>query len=56
VIIDLSDAHMWDTSAVAALDAVETHYASHDVQVEITGLNSRSEQLRDRHTGQTVGH
>ncbi len=40
VIIDMSRAHVWDASAVAALDAVETHYARHGVDVEITGLNS----------------
>ena len=55
VIIDLSDAHVWDTSAVAALDVIEHRYASHDVHVLIEGLNERSEQLRDRHTGRLVG-
>jgi SulP family sulfate permease len=56
VVIDMSDAHVWDTSAVAALDAIETKYAAHDIQVEIIGLNTRSEQLRDRHTGQLSSH
>jgi SulP family sulfate permease len=53
VIVDLSRAHVWDASAVAALDAIETHYARHDVEVEITGLNSRSRELHTTLSGQT---
>ena len=55
VIIDLSRAHIWDTSAVAALDTIETHYAKHDVRVQITGLNQRSERLHRELSGQLVG-
>jgi len=55
VIIDLSRAHIWDTSAVAALDSIETHYAKHGVRVEITGLNQRSERLHSRLSGQLAG-
>lgn len=52
VIVDLSRAHLWDASAVAALDAVQTHYAKHGVHVEITGLNPRSASLRSELSGQ----
>jgi sulfate permease, SulP family len=52
VIIDLSRAHVWDASAVAALDAVSTHYKRHGIEVEITGLNRRSEELHRTLTGQ----
>jgi SulP family sulfate permease len=52
VIIDLSKAHMWDTSAVAALDAITTKYAAHDIDVQVRGLNEHSELLHDTHTGQ----
>jgi SulP family sulfate permease len=55
VIIDLSRAHVWDASAVAALDAIETHYHRHGVTVEITGLNRRSEQLHTTLSGQLAG-
>jgi SulP family sulfate permease len=55
VIVDLSRAHVWDASAVAALDAIETHYARHGVQVEITGLNARSEALHRTLSGQLAG-
>jgi SulP family sulfate permease len=55
VIIDLSGAHVWDASAVAALDAIETHYARHGVAVRFTGLNRHSEALHDSLSGQLAG-
>jgi SulP family sulfate permease len=55
VIIDLSRAHVWDASAVAALDAIETHYARHAVDVEITGLNASSDELHSSLSGQLAG-
>jgi SulP family sulfate permease len=55
VIIDLSRAHVWDASAVAALDAIETHYARHGVEVEITGLDRDSHELHRTLTGQLAG-
>jgi SulP family sulfate permease len=54
VLIDLSRAHLWDASAVSALDAIETHYARHGVTVEITGLNRRSQELHDTLSGQVA--
>jgi SulP family sulfate permease len=54
VIIDLSRAHVWDASAVAALDAINSHYHRHGVTVEITGLNRRSEELHTTLTGQVA--
>jgi SulP family sulfate permease len=56
VVIDMSAAHVWDTSAVAALDAIETQYARHGVEVEIIGMNPRSERMHERHTGQLASH
>ncbi len=52
VIIDMSRAHLWDASAVAALDTIEQHYAKHGITVEITGLNERSEHLHTSLSGQ----
>ncbi|EFE71110.1 integral membrane transporter [Streptomyces viridosporus ATCC 14672] len=56
VVIDLSSAHIWDASSVAALDAVETKYARHGKTVEITGLNALSAQLHDKLTGELSAH
>jgi MFS superfamily sulfate permease-like transporter len=47
VIIDLTDAHIWDASTVASLDAITTKYATRGITVTITGMNHNSEQ---RHT------
>jgi SulP family sulfate permease len=55
VIIDLSGAHVWDASAVAALDAVENRYAKHGAHVEITGFNEPSQQLHRSLSGQLAG-
>ncbi|MEU6117368.1 SulP family inorganic anion transporter [Streptomyces sp. NPDC047117] len=52
VIIDLSAAHVWDASSVAALDAIETKYAQRGKTVEITGLNDPSAHLHGRLSGE----
>ncbi|MET9348435.1 SulP family inorganic anion transporter [Streptomyces termitum] len=48
VVIDLSAARVWDTSAVAALDAVEAAYARHGKTVVFTGLDAAGARLRAR--------
>ncbi len=55
VVIDLSEAHIWDASSVAALDAIETKYASRGKKVTITGLNDPSARMHDRLAGELVG-
>ncbi|MFE7562840.1 SulP family inorganic anion transporter [Kitasatospora sp. NPDC057500] len=52
VLIDLSRAHIWDASSVAALDAIETKYARRGKTVKITGLNAPSADLHDRLSGE----
>ncbi|HWC07738.1 MAG TPA: STAS domain-containing protein, partial [Solirubrobacterales bacterium] len=54
VIIDFSRAHLWDASAIAAVDAIEGHYHRHDIEVSITGLNERSDALHQRLSGQAA--
>ncbi|MFH9754957.1 SulP family inorganic anion transporter [Streptomyces griseus] len=57
VVIDLSSAHVWDASSVAALDAIEAKYAQRGKTVEITGLNDPSAHLHDRLSGElAAGH
>ncbi len=51
VIIDLHDAHVWDTSACAALDAVVAKFASHEIEAELVGLNAHSADLHGRMSG-----
>ncbi|AXK32745.1 SulP family inorganic anion transporter [Streptomyces armeniacus] len=52
VVIDLTDAHIWDASSVAALDAIETKYAKRGKQVTIIGLNKPSAEMHDKLAGQ----
>ncbi|WP_232376950.1 SulP family inorganic anion transporter [Amycolatopsis aidingensis] len=55
VVIDLTDAHIWDASTVAALDAITTKYQARGKSVEIVGLNKRSAVMHDRLTGELAG-
>lgn len=55
VVIDLTAAHIWDASSVAALDAIETKYAQRGKQVEIIGLNSPSAQIHEKLSGELTG-
>ena len=45
VIIDVTHAHLWDDSAVGAIDKIEYNYEQKGVTVEIRGLNKESSQL-----------
>ncbi len=55
VVIDLSGAHVWDASTVAALDAITHKYETRGKNVEIVGLQGDSADRFDRHTGQLDG-
>jgi SulP family sulfate permease len=48
VVIDLSRAHFWDISAVAALDKVVIKFRREGSQVELLGLNEASATIVDR--------
>jgi SulP family sulfate permease len=57
VVIDMSAAHVWDASSVAALDAITTKYASRGKRVDIVGLNSASAEFHENLAGKLkVGH
>ncbi|WP_282791980.1 SulP family inorganic anion transporter [Streptomyces sp. CC224B] len=55
VVVDLSGAHVWDASSVAALDMVEAKYAQRGKTVEIIGLNRPSARIHDRLSGELTG-
>jgi len=46
--IDVSQAHFWDVTAVAALDKVVQRLRKHGSAVEVIGMNRASEVLIDR--------
>ena len=48
VTIDVSRAHFWDVTAVAALDKVVQRLRHHGCEVEVVGLNAASAVLIDR--------
>jgi SulP family sulfate permease len=47
--IDLTAAHLWDVTAVGALEDVVTKMRRHGMSVELIGLNQASATLVDRH-------
>jgi high affinity sulfate transporter 1 len=46
--LDLSNAHIWDDSAVGAIDKVVIKYHQNGVKVNLKGLNSESNKLIDK--------
>jgi len=52
VVVDLSNAQIWDASTVAALDSIQTKFADHGISATFVGLDARSTTLRERLTGQ----
>ncbi|SFP77517.1 SulP family inorganic anion transporter [Sphingomonas rubra] len=47
--IDLTEAHLWDITAVGALEEVVSTLRRHGIAVEVVGLNRASAVLVDRH-------
>jgi SulP family sulfate permease len=48
IVIDLTKAHLWDISAIAALDRVVLKARRHGRIVELIGLNAASASLVER--------
>lgn len=48
VIIDVSRAHIWDISSVAALDIIVVKFRREGTDVEIVGINEASETIVDK--------
>ncbi|WP_182112324.1 SulP family inorganic anion transporter [Actinotalea sp. JY-7876] len=51
VVIDLTDAHVWDASTVATLDAITHRYRRKGKDVRIVGLNPESAARHERLAG-----
>ena len=55
--IDLSNARVWDSSSVVALDAVVAKFAERGIEATIVGLNRHAESLHRRTSGKVgAGH
>lgn len=46
--IDLTEAHLWDDSAVGAIDKIVIKYHQNGIKVNLIGLNKESNKLIDR--------
>ena len=46
--IDLTHAHLWDQSAIAAIDKVVLNFRRQGVDVDLVGLNEASATLIDK--------
>ena len=55
VVIDMSQAHIWDASTVATLDAITTKYAAKGKNVTIIGMNDSSAERHARLSGRLAG-
>lgn len=57
IVIDMSNAHLWDASTIASLDAVVYKYERRGKIVDVLGLNKYSTELRKRLDGRlSEGH
>jgi SulP family sulfate permease len=55
--IDLSDARVWDTSAVVALDTVVAKFDERGIDAHLVGLNRHAARLHEQTTGSVrIGH
>ena len=56
--IDLSESHLWDDSAIGALDNVEAKFEQNGIEVNFIGLNGESSRLLNRLGGvsRSSGH
>lgn len=48
VVIDVSQAHIWDISSIAALDMAVLKFRRDGSEVEIVGMNKASKTIVDR--------
>jgi SulP family sulfate permease len=48
VVIDLTDAHIWDSTAISVLDDIVAKFAARGVRTQLIGLNSHSAALHTR--------
>ena len=57
VVVDLSEAHIWDASAVAALESISARYESRGKKMSLVGLNAASADLHESLSGHlTTSH
>jgi SulP family sulfate permease len=48
VVLDISNAQLWDDSAVGAIDKIESKFEQRNIAVELIGMNKESNDLMNR--------
>lgn len=56
VVIDLSQSHLWDDSAVGAIDKIKYKFEQNNIDVKFIGLNKDSTNLMNKIGGMSSGH
>ncbi|OFP36280.1 MULTISPECIES: SulP family inorganic anion transporter [unclassified Corynebacterium] len=51
VVVDLTEATLWDASTIAALDSIEQRYAQYDKRVRFVGMSEQASAFHGRLTG-----
>ncbi|BBP86669.1 hypothetical protein BsIDN1_02870 [Bacillus safensis] len=51
VVIDLSEARIWDESGVSAIERIKERYQANGVQVDVVGMDTSSQKLMKQVSG-----
>jgi len=56
IIIDVSNAHIWDVTSVAALETVTTRFQEKGTLIQIIGINHASKKIIHKYSGSKMNH
>ena len=56
IIIDVSNAHIWDVTSVAALETVTTRFQEKGTLIQIIGINHASKKIIRKYNGSKMNH
>ena len=56
IIIDVSNAHIWDVTSVAALETVTTRFQEKGTLIQIIGINHASKKIIHKDNGSKMNH
>jgi SulP family sulfate permease len=56
IIIDVSNAHIWDVTSVAALETVTTRFQEKGTLIQIIGINHASKKIIHKYNGSKMNH
>jgi SulP family sulfate permease len=56
IIIDVSNAHIWDVTSAAALETVTTRFQEKGTLIQIIGINHASKKIIRKYNGSKMNH